>query len=166
MEPNQAAGGTAKYIVGLVIVVLIIIGVSFLGAKKGTPTGEDEGVLRNATVEETPAPNGAQAAINTIEVSYTNQGFFPTEVSIKVGDTVNFVNNSSEDMWVGSAMHPDHALYSGTDLKDHCPDTSGTAFDQCGKGNEYSFTFTKIGSWGYHNHSNASRFGKVIVTEK
>jgi len=49
-------------------------------------------------------------------------------------------------------------------LQEHCG-TGTTSFDQCANGGSYSFTFTKAGTWRYHNHSNASHFGTVIVEE-
>ncbi len=77
-----------------------------------------------------------------------------------------FVNQSSGGMWVASAMHPSHALYSGTTLSEHCPDTANASFDQCrsvASGNSFSFTFEKAGAWRYHNHVNPAQFGSVTV---
>jgi hypothetical protein len=50
-------------------------------------------------------------------------------------------------------------------MSQHCPDTTGTAFDQCSAGTSYAFTFGKIGSWGYHNHLNHGATGTVVVTQ-
>ena len=99
----------------------------------------------------------------TVEVTYTDQGFSPQELSLNLGDTVTFTNTSTGPMWVGSDAHPTHVLYSGTTLKDHCPDTTDTAFDQCSRGDTYSFTFTKAGTWKYHNHSKAAFGGTIEV---
>ena len=165
MEPTQQGGNATKYIIGLVIIAIVIIAIS-LAARNQTTTAPTENAATTQTSAETVVSTTPEPTIpaQTVIVEYTDQGFMPKEVSIKVGDTVKFVNKSSEGMWVGSAMHPNHVVYSGTELKDHCPDTAGTAFDQCGTTNEYSFTFNKVGSWGYHNHVSAKMFGKVIVS--
>ncbi|MEK7574839.1 MAG: plastocyanin/azurin family copper-binding protein [Patescibacteria group bacterium] len=176
MEPQQTESNATKYIIGIVIVAIIIIAVS-LGAKEKTSEDVNESVQPvvtntmpaegNTTVDEMVlVPEDTTPKAKTVEVTYTDTGFSPKEISIKLGDTVKFINKSSEGMWVGSAMHPTHIVYSGTSLSDHCPDAVGTAFDQCGSTAEYSFTFNKVGSWGYHNHVSAKMFGKVIVTEK
>jgi plastocyanin len=55
-------------------------------------------------------------------------------------------------MWVASASHPNHTVYPEFDEKTSVK-----------KGSSYLFTFDKVGSWGYHNHTRASDFGKVIV---
>lgn len=131
-------------------------------------------VLSKAPAEAPPAPvtEQAPAAATTatapgVTVAYTDQGFSPTSVTVPLGTTVTFVNQSAGNMWVASAMHPEHTVYSGTSLAQHCPDTTNSAFDECAavpSGGSYSFTFNKAGDWKYHNHINASDYGEVVVT--
>lgn len=91
----------------------------------------------------------------TVEVSYTSSGFSPTTVTIKKGATVKFINKSGNKMDVASNPHPTHTDYSGFDQ-----------WKSASKGkDEYSFTFEKVGTWGYHNHAKASDGGTVVVTE-
>jgi hypothetical protein len=75
--------------------------------------------------------------------------------------------STSADMWVASAPHPAHTGYDGTSRTTHCaPGYSGAApLDECMASASYSFTFDKVGTWPYHDHNNASAFGKVVVTE-
>lgn len=101
----------------------------------------------------------------TAAVTYDGKSFSPGEVTIKKGGTVTWRNASGGRMWVASAQHPAHTVYSGTSRQEHCPDASGTAFDQCAGGGDYSFTFQKVGTWNYHDHINATVFGKVVVVE-
>lgn len=95
----------------------------------------------------------------TVTITYTDAGFSPANITINKGDTVKFVNNSSSDMWPASAMHPTHLAY---------PEQSSCfagKFDGCHvtKGNSYSMKFNLVGAWGYHDHLNASKFGKITV---
>ena len=106
---------------------------------------------------------GATAAAPTVVV-LTDDGFSPARVTVNAGDTVTFVNQSSFGMWIGSDDHATHAAYSGTDRSAHCPDTDGTAFDQCTVGGQYSFTFAQPGTWGFHDHVAAQFTGTVTVT--
>lgn len=149
-----------KSSIGIIIVLLVFAGGWYW--------------LSKTTRESPPSPNGqAPAAGDTVPamnetVAYTDEGFSPKDIVVPLGATVTFVNQSSEDMWVASAMHPAHTAYSGTSLSEHCPDTANTAFDECAAvadGGSFSFTFNKEGNWKYHNHSNASRFGSVTVTK-
>lgn len=161
-----------------IIIIIVIITVGFLMLRDGTQTSnptektvtQEQLVGDNATedspdvfIEVGDATDSIDTTGEIIVVTYNKDGFSPKEINISKGQTVRFVNESQGNMWVGSAMHPDHMVYSGTSLKDHCPDTSGTAFDQCESGDMYEFTFTKTGQLGYHNHMNPSDFGKVIV---
>jgi plastocyanin len=101
----------------------------------------------------------------TATVTYTSSGFSPDPVTIKQGGTVTFVNKSNGGMLVASNAHPTHTQYSGTSRQQHCPDTAGTAFDQCVAGSTYTFTFQKVGSWNYHNHVNADDGGTINVVQ-
>ena len=99
-------------------------------------------------------------------VTYDGDSFSPSTVTVKRGGTVAWVNASSGQMWVASAVHPTHDVYGGTARTAHCPDASNTALDQCaGEIGNYSFTFTKAGSWGYHDPLAPAAFGKVEGVE-
>ncbi|MBI2577597.1 MAG: hypothetical protein HYV77_02000 [Candidatus Wildermuthbacteria bacterium] len=102
----------------------------------------------------------------THTVTYSDSGYSPSELRIKAGDTVMFKNESSIEMWTASAMHPSHKMYPNTDIVKCSSAVPGTMFDMCkgmSKGSEWSFKFTEKGAWGYHNHMNASHFGKIII---
>jgi plastocyanin len=106
--------------------------------------------------EQTPQPStgGNVQTENTI-VEYSEDGFSPVTLHVKVGTTVTFKNvckNVMDKMWVASNPHPLHTDYPGFD--------AGKAY---GIGESYSFTFMKQGSWGYHNHLEPERTGIIIV---
>lgn len=119
----------------------------------------------NATTSSTTPSTGASGdnAPMTATVIYSAQGFTPATVTVPIGGTVKWINQSGTSMWVATNEHPSHTIYAGTTRQQHCPDANNTAFDQCAPGNEYSFTFSKAGSWKYHDHMNAIRGGTVIV---
>ena len=98
-------------------------------------------------------------------ITYDGTSFSPQTVTIKKGGTVSWNNEGTREMWVASAQHPNHTMYSSTSLAAHCPDTSKSAFDQCAGGNNYTFTFHKAGTWNYHDHLNVTAFGSVTVVE-
>lgn len=139
-----------------IALVLVIAGVVFIKQKGGNevlaPTGEEVSMATApAAANPTPAvPLIAESASKTI--TYTDSGFSPTTLTIKSGDTVVFKNNGSKDFWPASAIHPTHTIYPEFDAK------KGIA-----PGATYSFTFTRIGSWKYHNHLNPSLTGTITV---
>ncbi|OGC80708.1 hypothetical protein A2943_02355 [Candidatus Adlerbacteria bacterium RIFCSPLOWO2_01_FULL_51_16] len=154
----------------VIVVVLVVLGgwyfLSVAPAPAPAPTNPTNTPPTtsgdtNVNIDVTTAPTPT-----SVTVTYSSSGFSPSPVTIKKGGAVTFVDsNPSVDMWVASAMHPTHSVYSGTSLSAHCDDTTDNSFDQCKVGSSYSFTFTKVGTWGYHNHSQSSDFGQVIVVE-
>lgn len=126
----------------------------------------DGAVMEDGMIpDDTTGVDTSSAAPMSATITYNGTSYSPSEVTIKKGGTVHWTNTSNEGMWVASAQHPSHTVYSGTTRQEHCPDTSGTAFDQCVSGNSFSFTFEKVGTWSFHNHLNASAWGKVVVVE-
>ncbi len=111
------------------------------------------------TVEPTGAMEGQKGGVKLSDiadsvVTYTDTGFAPSTVTVKKGTSVTFINGSSGGMWVASAVHPTHQLLPGFD---HLKSVA--------KGGAYGYTFTKVGTWKYHNHVNPSDTGTVAVTE-
>ncbi|MSR78540.1 MAG: hypothetical protein EXS59_00105 [Candidatus Taylorbacteria bacterium] len=170
-QPQDSSGGTGKYAIVIAIIVLAVAGISLSNSKTNVTNPKNQSASAETSVSTSPADTEVvqdkatteTVAPKTVMIAYSDKGFSPSMVTIKSGDTVTFVNQSGEAMWIGADEHPTHTQYSGTKLREHCPDTAGVAFDQCSRGKEYSFTFNKIGSWGYHNHSNASMTGVVVV---
>lgn len=153
--------------VAVAVVVVLVAGGAWWYVSKQAPAAPAGGtVLKEMPVPVNTVPDTTVApAPKTVTVNYTDAGFSPASVTIAKGDTVTFTNSSSGGMWVASAMHPTHMVYAGTSLQEHCPAGTQTAFDQCQNGATYSFKFDKAGTWKYHNHTSASRFGEVIVVE-
>jgi plastocyanin len=153
-------------IITVVVVIVVILGAKFLFSKKtadspitntGLPdqtqnleTQTTAGAGTNTTKPKvvTPAP----APAPTVTVTYSDSGFSPNPIIIKVGDTVKFVNQSSGKMWVASNPHPIHTDYPGFDER--------TAVSN---GGSYQFTFYRLGRFEYHNHMSPVYVGVIRV---
>ncbi len=114
----------------------------------------------------TPAPVTPLPLPNTVTVIYDGNRFIPKEAVVLEGGTVRFINTGTEKMWVASDNHPTRTRYP---VKDETS-CSGQSFDQCasiGNGESWSFVFTSLGTWGYHNHVRTRDSGSVrVMTEK
>ena len=151
-----------------VVVIIIILVAGGFGwwwytqAPAGTaPAGQTDGIGNGVGV-------GVGVGVGepvSVGVIYSQSGFSPAEITVKKGDTVTWSNSGGGNMWVASAQHPTHTVYSGIALSAHCPGMTASAFDQCQNGATYSFKFDKVGTWAYHNHTNSGHFGRVIVIE-
>lgn len=100
-------------------------------------------------IETTPTPTTETRIPKTLAVTYTDSGFTPNTLEIHVGDSVTFAKEGLKVMWVASAPHPVH--------------TDFPAFDQKKTGDSYTFTFTKIGTFKYHNHVAPGNNGIITV---
>lgn len=153
---------TTSWILGVVAVLIIGLGAWWYTSRQA-PTAPAQ--LAASGTDANMPDDGVLTEPKTVTVLYGSDGFSPSTMTVKQGDTVTFVNNKGGSMWVASAPHPGHAGYDGTDRATHCAAgyAGATPFDQCAAGVTYSFTFNKAGMWKYHNHDNSSNFGAVIV---
>ncbi|HEY1074827.1 MAG TPA: cupredoxin domain-containing protein [Patescibacteria group bacterium] len=145
-----------------IVAVLAVVAVAFAQRNRtstisptNTPTAQ---VTVTTTLETTATPSAttvttvSPTTTTTHDVTFNGQAFSPRSLTIKVGDTVRFLNNGSQSIWVASDPHPVHTKYSAFDAeRGYAP------------GETYSFTFTKAGTWTYHNHLNSSQTGTIVV---
>jgi plastocyanin len=131
------------------------------GARNNTSSTGGDTLTTPPPPAQTNTPASPATASN-VTVTYTDSGFSPKSVTVKRGQSVTFINQSSRSMWVGADDHPTHTKYPVKSAGD----CLGSSFDSCkgsGSGQSWSFTFTETGSWGYHNHTRAADRGTVVV---
>jgi len=165
---NSTSNGMKKILLIAVILAVMLVG-WMLWKNKGdiivnTPT---------PTVSPMPTPlvspeltMGLSPVVTNNIITYTDAGYTPNLITIKKGETVVWKNESNSFMWTASAIHPTHKVYPGTDITACGTQTLLPMLDSCGRiesGQSWSFKFDNIGTWGYHNHLNSSKFGKVVV---
>ncbi len=145
----------------LLAIVVIALGVGvgwyyFKGAKvvnpalRPSPTARQELSGATGMVPETPETT----AQGSVVVRLTDSGFAPQTVTVKKGTSVTFTNAGTSNMWVASDVHPTHQLLPGFD-----------ELTSVAKGGTYTYTFTKVGTWTYHNHLQPTVKGTVVVTD-
>jgi len=153
----------SKFILAFLILAFVVLsGCTYSQTSGGGSAGGE--VAQQVTNQ--PPPDELEVGEFTIE--RTNNGYAPSPLTIKKGSTVFFVNNSSGKARPASAIHPSHTVYPGTDISKCGGTNSGNIFDACrglNPGEMFSFTFNEVGEWGYHDHLNSSKRGKIIVVE-
>ena len=111
-------------------------------------------IKREGECAVAPSPVSRDELMSVFVVIDESGKFSPREIKIKKGGKVTWVNKSQNRVWPASNPHPIHTDYSGFD-----------ALHGLATGESYSFTFEKVGSWGYHDHFNPSTRGEVKVVE-
>lgn len=147
----------SKLIIGL---VLIVVGGALLiwtltGKKAEAPAGEsttDTSVNTQGSVDNGDEPVSNEQPTSATIV-FTNDGFSPQELEVKVGTVVTVRNESSTRVQFSSDDHPTHLENQGMNLRVLNP------------GESASFTADKVGTWGFHDHIDDSMTGTLVVTE-
>jgi plastocyanin len=161
-------------IIGFVIIIALILLIAWfqidkkqVEAPQDIPQTENQtsdGTKTNTSQTGTKAPTQSvkttsSKIIPAATIVYSDEGyqtseFTPSIVTIRQGQTVLFINSTKEKMWIASDPHPSHSGYPGFDQK-----------TSVGPGGTYQFTFQEIGKWGFHNHLNPVRGGRIIVKQ-
>ena len=146
-------------IIGVLVLIVAIGGWIALNRDDSSKVVEDNSNTQDVPVkteESAPETNTdaeqSPESVQSFEISYTSSGFSPSSLTVSVGDTVTFTNNSNGQMWVASNPHPIHTDLSGFDSR------KGVS-----NGETYEFTFNTAGSHSYHNHLGTNNGGTIIV---
>lgn len=111
------------------------------------------GVVGNAKLDKDPFD---------VTITYTDDGFSPSDLTVKQGTRVRFLNKSTAAFWPAVGVHPTHTLYPEKEPTD----CLGSAFDACqdlAPGEYFDFSFYYIGSWPFHDHLRAYNTGTINV---
>ena len=88
-------------------------------------------------------------------VILTDDGFYPKEIVIELGESVTFITKQDKSFWPAANLHPSHTTYPDFDSRGPVESTSS-----------WSFTFENSGNWKYHNHLDPEKVGVVVVLDE
>ena len=134
---------TLSIVIAVVVVVIIIGAIYFLQQSNTSPNNnptQQSQTQNNQPV--TPTNTATSTSPATVNITIQNFAFSPSDLSIKVGDTVTWTNQDSTQ----------HTI-TGGDIQS----------DPLNKGQTYSFTFNTAGTFNYHCSIHPSMTGKITV---
>lgn len=142
------------------LIVLLVLVIAFLVVFVfGNREEEDAGFFSpeptptpELTISPTPEEGTSQDIPQTYIVKLTDDAFMPSSLTIKVGDTILFINDGTKNHWPASGVHPVHAICSGFDSK-----------KPVAPGDSYSYTFNEAKTCPMHDHLNPSVGGEIVV---
>lgn len=91
---------------------------------------------------------------STHTITQDDNGFSPSEIVIRPGDTIIFSTKRGRQFWPASDLHPTHTIY---------PEFDPTLPIEADK--TWSFKFLKEGQWSFHDHLFPSFRGKIVVSK-
>lgn len=149
-----------KALIILAVVIVALAGIWYF-ALRDTDTDNSDTVnteqtdTTNTPSDETPAADEgdeqAETAPESVTITYTNNGFSPRSYTVKAGGTVTVRNDSDQVLDFASDPHPVHT--------DNLDLNAGVI----SPGQSKTFTPTRTGEWGIHNHENDSHTGTLTV---
>ncbi len=135
----------AKFLTVVIVLVVVGGGALYYAWKKGVDKTASSVTTTNT---ENNTDNTAPVAAS---ISYDGNGFSPDSITVKSGDKVTIKNDSQNDLNFKSNPHPIHTDNTELNVGEVAPGESKT------------FTVTKVGTWGYHNHLSQTQQGTIIV---
>ena len=138
--------------------VLLLAGVSILGwYAQRHPASKVSSAVQTSVIHPAAQTSCGLSSAETVaaqkQVVMMTHQFSPAQVTIRIGQTVQWLNNDSDRHKIASDPHPLHS------------DCIGLESGELENGKGYSFTFTQPGTWRYHDHLNPRSSGSVVVTE-
>lgn len=137
----------SKVIITTVIVVVIIA----LGWIIIRTMNTNDSADTPSEPNQTELSNDEATQDVALSISYNGTKFSPANETVRVGDRIEVVNNSQNVMEFASDQHPTHNDNSELNVGDIQP------------GERATFTVLTPGTWGFHDHYNATAGGELIV---
>ena len=136
-----------------IIIILAIALVALAGCgKKADLTADSEPSESNTQTEATTVAVSDDVVPVENLVLVEGGKFSPETLTVKKGTEVTWVNKDTGPCWIASDPHPIHNGYSGFD--------AGRGIKQ---DETYKFTFSRVGTFSYHDHLDLTKTGKIII---
>ena len=151
-----------KVLIGLAVLAVLLAGIWMLF---GQPEDVDQEEPETRSHEESTTKS-EEGSTEKVIITYTDNGYVPSDITVTKGETVTFTNESSRGTWPATNIHPTHTLYPGSNRSDCESAEPGVMFDSCkvlDVNEEWSFQFNEVGEWSYHDHIRPGDTGRVIV---
>lgn len=104
-------------------------------------------LLKTGTLSQVKKGDNTSA----ITVILTSTGFIPSEITVKKGERIIWINKSGKTATINSDNHPTHLLYPFLNL------------GEFNTGSSVQAVFNSIGTFTYHNHYQPSEKGTITV---
>ena len=151
MKKNTRSDEKSKKAVVAVLIALAVVAtiIAAVVAFTTNQSAEKKVASEASGTVSTEASNSAESA----KITFTDEGFSPTTLTVKKGTKVTVENKSSNELEFSSNNHPSHTDDPELNMSILQPGESG------------SFTPNTVGTHGFHDHIDDSKTGTIIVTD-
>ena len=141
---------TGKILLAVIFVAAIVATALIVNKKDDKKDTSNTGSSNSSASSESSSGSATNTEV-AMTITYDGKGFSESANSIKAGQTVKVVNSSDKSLSFDSDPHPVHTDNTELNAGDIEPGQSKT------------FVIDKKGTWGYHNHLDASQHGSITV---
>lgn len=154
---ERKSSKTTWVIIVVIVAALLSVVAYAVATNRPKPDDNSQTASTNSNPQKTEESNSddtkADQSRETMTITFTDEGFSPATYSAKVGQAVRVDNKSSMQVQFSSDDHPTHTGEPELNL------------DVLAPGESASFTPTKAGTWGFHDHLHDQYTGTLEVTE-
>ncbi len=157
MEPKQ--NNVGYWVGGLIVLVLLgALGYYALNRQNDEQTSSTQSNETSQTATENSANTTTTqfqpvAPDEALTIFFSDDGFDSGSYAVQKGQTVTVKNTSSMTLEFASDNHPTHLLQPELNTQ------------PIGPGKSTTFTPTKVGTWGFHDHLQSQYMGELVVTD-
>ena len=137
----------------IAVIALLVIGggVFALTSNSDEPTSSTTQSSDQGSPSQNATDTTGDSTDSTNTITYTDDGFSPVSLTVAAGTTITVKNDSSGILQFSSNPHPEHTDEEDLNLKSLSPGKTAT------------FTVSRTGSFGFHNHLNEEHDGTLVV---
>jgi plastocyanin len=150
---SEIGGHMNKKLIVALVVVVVIGGAVWAYFATRPNAAVPQSTADSAQGHEHNESDVQEAPVSGNELTYTDEGFSPSNLSVKVGTSLKIMNKSSGPLQFSSDDHPTHTKHSEFNLM------------TIQAGEEETLEVKTAGTWGYHNHLKAQDTGTITVKE-
>lgn len=139
-----------KVVIGLAVAAIAAAGGYTLTKNEAGPSVPPGQPAQPAADREEQIPAEDETAAEAV-ITYGQTGFRPETLRVRAGETVTVNNDSDRTIQFDSDPHPAHT------------DNTQLNIDTIRPGQSKTFTVSRTGTFGYHDHLNPDETGTIIV---
>lgn len=142
-----------KIIVGIIIAIVaiaVVVGAYYVFDIKPDKASQKTTTSTKPSSSDTTTTTPSQQNETAI-ITYSNEGFSPSTITVNTGDKITIINSSSRDLEFESGPHPTHTQNSELNVGELKP------------GEQKTITVTQKGTFDVHNHLNPNDSIEIVI---
>lgn len=144
---------TALGVIIAIILVVLVGGLVWYSMTQQTELPQPNTATPTTSPRDTTTNTEGETDQDVSVITYTDNGFSPSTLTVKAGDTITIKNDAESPVQFSSDDHPTHREHPEINMQVLQP------------GGERQLTIAEPGTYMYHDHLDPNHTGTIIVTD-